>query len=85
MEDSGNSEEDDIGALAQSTASIGSAASAGNRQMWRWRRKVRLDLEHIDPGRLRKMALALAIYGMVVMTVCLVMNIFFTVARKTSV
>ena len=75
--------EDSAGAaLAQSTGSIRSAASgAGNRNIWRWRKKWRWDLEHLDHGLVRKLALSLAIYGIVVMTVCLVMNIFFVVGH----
>ena len=45
------------------------------KRMWRW------DLEHLEHGLLRKMALGLAIYGMIVMIVCLGMNLFFTVAH----
>lgn len=45
------------------------------RKQWRW------DLEHIEHGLLRKMALCLAIYGICVMVVCLILNIFFTVAH----
>lgn len=45
------------------------------RRAWRW------DLEHIDQGILRKMALALAYYGVVVMVVCLIMNTWFSVTH----
>ncbi|UKZ56695.1 hypothetical protein TrVGV298_010536 [Trichoderma virens] len=83
MDGSDDSDVEDSGALAQSTHSIRSAASAASNRSGsalRWRRKWRWDLEHVDNGLLRKMALALAIYGMVVMVVCLVMNIFFITA-----
>ncbi|KAF3066094.1 Vacuolar amino acid transporter 5 [Trichoderma lentiforme] len=83
MDGSDDSDVEDTGALAQSTHSIRSAASAASGRSGnalRWRRKWRWDLEHVDNGLLRKMALALAIYGMVVMVVCLVMNIFFITA-----
>lgn len=84
MDGSDDSDAEDTGALAQSTHSIASAASAASsrsRSAWRSRRRWRWDLEHVDHSLLRKMALALAIYGMVVMTVCLTMNIFFAVAH----
>lgn len=58
---------------------VGSAASATLparlRRAWRW------DLEHVDHGLLRKMALALSYYGVVVMVVCLVMNTWFSVTH----
>lgn len=85
MDDSDDdSDTEDSGALAQSSHSIRSAASAASnrsRNAWRWRRKWRWDLEHVDHSLLRKMSLALAIYGMIVMAVCLTMNIFFAVAH----
>ncbi|KAM0461932.1 hypothetical protein ACHAO4_001122 [Trichoderma viride] len=84
MDGSDDSETEDTGALAQSTHSIASAASATSnrsRNAWRSRKRWRWDLEHVDHGLLRKMALALAIYGMIVMAVCLTMNIFFAVAH----
>lgn len=48
---------------------------------WRWRRKWRWDLEHLETGLLRKFALGLAIYGMVVMVVCLAMNLFLVTSE----
>lgn len=83
MGDSGSSDvEEAAGALAQSSASIQSGMSTtSNRQAWRWRKKWRWDLEHLEHGLLRKLALCLSIYGLVVMTVCLVMNIFITVSH----
>jgi amino acid permease len=84
IDGSDESDTEDTGALAQSTHSIASAASATSnrsRNAWRSRRRWRWDLEHVDHGVLRKMGLALAIYGMVVMAVCLTMNIFFAVAH----
>lgn len=57
--------------------SIASVVSVAARP-WQWRRKWRWDLEHLEHGLLRKMALCLAVYGMCVMVVCLMMNMFFT-------
>lgn len=82
IDDNSNSDVEDAAApLAQSTGSLGSnpETTGATGAAWRWRRKWRWDFEHIDHGVLRKLSLATAIYGMVVMTVCLVMNIFFTV------
>lgn len=45
------------------------------KRRWRW------DLEHVEHGLLRKLALSLAIYGVCVMVVCLILNMFFTVAH----
>lgn len=56
-------------------------SGASGRPHRRWRKKWRWDMEHIEHGLLRKMALALAIYGLCVMVVCLVLNTFFTVAH----
>lgn len=79
MEDDGSSDIEESVNLAQSTASLQSAASnASNRGTWRPRRKWRWDLEHIDHSVLRKMSLGLAVYGMLVMAVCLGLNIFFS-------
>ncbi|KAL2210110.1 hypothetical protein CC79DRAFT_1330503 [Sarocladium strictum] len=78
MVESGDEDVENSGPLAQSTGSLQSVASnASGRDTWRWRRKWRWDLEHLEHGLVRRMALALAIYGMVVMAVCLIMNIFF--------
>ncbi|KAH8879360.1 hypothetical protein GQ53DRAFT_756090 [Thozetella sp. PMI_491] len=70
-------------ALLDSTASLHSAAAGGvagptPRPVWRWRRKWRWDLEHIETGLLRRLSLCLAIYGFLVMAVCLFMNMFMT-------
>lgn len=82
IDESENSDAEDSGALAQSTGSIRSAASnTSPANTWRWRRKWRWDLEHLEHGLVRKMALALATYGVVVMVVCLVMNIFFVASH----
>ncbi len=62
--------------LVSSVASLASGTSVVSSR-WRWRRKWRWDMEHLSHGLLRRLALALAIYGMCVMVVCLVMNIFF--------
>ncbi|CAH0040083.1 unnamed protein product [Clonostachys solani] len=65
--------------VAGSTASLLSATETGTTvtNNWRWRRKWRWDLEHIEQGLLRKLSLSLAVYGIIVMTVCLILNIFF--------
>ena len=75
--DSGNSDIEDSAPLAESSASGGERGATS----WRWRRRWRWDLEHMDHGLMRKLALSLSIYGIVVMIVCLFMNIFFTVAH----
>ncbi|KAK6208100.1 hypothetical protein LQW54_007147 [Pestalotiopsis sp. IQ-011] len=78
-------ESDDEGAaeaMARSVGSVRSAASGrSNRSSWRWRRKWRWDLEHINPVHLRRASMALAIYGFCVMTTCLVLNMFVSVAH----
>lgn len=81
IDDGGASDVEDSAALAQSSASLHSVGSqaSGTSTPWRWRRKWRWDLEHLDHGLLRKLSLAIAIYGMIVMAVCLITNIFFTV------
>jgi amino acid permease len=57
--------------LLGSVASIRSVVSGtGRRRKWRW------DLEHLETGLLRKLALCLSIYGVVVMVVCLSLNLF---------
>jgi amino acid permease len=82
MDESEGSDVENSAALAQSTSSVRSAASnASGRHHWRWRRKWRWDLEHLDDSLVRRLALCLAVYGIVVMTVCLVMNIFFVVGH----
>lgn len=60
-----------------SLRSTGSAVSGrtGRRKFWR---KWRWDMEHLETGLLRKMALGLAAYGVCVMVICLGMNIFFS-------
>ncbi|KAI1460198.1 transmembrane amino acid transporter protein-domain-containing protein [Annulohypoxylon moriforme] len=82
-----NSEDEDEGVddglLGRSVESIRSAASGSSikntKSPWRWRRKWRWDMEHIDHEFLRGAALALAIYGLCVMAVCLAMNLVGTV------
>lgn len=66
-----------------SVASLQSVmSSASTRPLFRsLGRRFRLDLEHIDHDLLRTLALALAMYGVCVMAVCLVMNTFFIVAH----
>lgn len=83
IDDNGDSDVEDSGALAQSTGSLRSQASGSGApaSQWRWKKKWRWDLEHIDHGLLRKISLATAIYGVVVMAVCLIMNIFFAASH----
>lgn len=83
MDDNGDTDVEDSGALAQSTGSLRSQASGAgaSSSQWRWKKKWRWDLEHIDHGLLRKVSLATAIYGIVVMSVCLIMNIFFAASH----
>ncbi|KAK0725897.1 putative transporter protein [Lasiosphaeris hirsuta] len=78
-----NSDDDEVepstSGMLDSIASLHSVASVVNSvtsHSLRWRRKWRWDLEHLEHGLLRKMALALAVYGGCVMVVCLLMNIF---------
>ncbi|KAG6020078.1 hypothetical protein E4U40_006421 [Claviceps sp. LM458 group G5] len=71
MEDSGASDSDTEDA----------ESAAGLQRPWRWRRKWRWDLERLDHGLVRRLALALSVYGMVVMVVCLMMNIFFAASH----
>lgn len=69
--------------MVDSVASIHSIASgAGGLSRWRWRRKWRWDMEHIETVLLRKLALLLSIYGFCVMTVCLSMNAFLSHPKK---
>jgi amino acid permease len=65
-----------------SSARSGTSAASSPKGPWRWRRKWRWDLEHLEPKLLRRMSLGLAIYGMVVMTVCLIMNTVFAVSHQ---
>lgn len=83
IDDVGGSDVEDSGALAQSTASLRSVGSESSihATTWQWRRKWRWDMEHLDQGLLRKLSLATAIYGIVVMSVCLIMNVFFAVGH----
>jgi hypothetical protein len=77
VEDSSSTDVEDAAGLATSTASLGSTGSAAVGTPWSWRRKWRWDLEHLEHGLLRKLALALAYYGIGVFVVCLLMNIVF--------
>ncbi|KAI1853881.1 hypothetical protein JX265_012566 [Neoarthrinium moseri] len=72
--------------LAASVGSVRSAASGrsarnSNRGAWRWRRRWRWDLEHINPAYLRRASLGLAVYGFCVMGMCLVLNMFVSVSH----
>ncbi|ROW16451.1 hypothetical protein VPNG_02750 [Cytospora leucostoma] len=85
--DANDSDDTDVGnepassGLLESAGSVRSGSSGGYggwsllRKRWRW------DLEHLEHGLLRKLALGLAIYGICVMVVCLILNSFFTVAH----
>lgn len=85
--DANDSDETDIGfepsgsGILEAAGSIRSGISASHGGWWRMRRRWRWDLEHVEHGLLRKMALGLAIYGLCVMVVCLILNSFFTVAH----
>jgi amino acid permease len=83
IDDNGTSDVEDSAPLVRSTASLGSNpdAASSSSTTWRWRRKLRLDFGQLDHGLLRKLSLATAVYGIVVMTVCLVMNIFITASH----
>lgn len=82
IDDNINSDTEDTSVLAQSTGSLGSNPEAtGNSVLWRARRKLRWNFEHLDHGLLRKLSLAIAIYGIVVMVVCLTLNIFVTASH----
>jgi hypothetical protein len=74
--DSTSSDSEDLPTAAANIGSILSAVSgaASESRSMRWRRKWRWDFEHLDHGLLRRLALALAIYGFGVMVVCLSMN-----------
>lgn len=65
--------------MLDSVASLRSNTSAagGRSRLARWRKKWRWDLEHLETGLLRKMALGLSVYGVCVMVVCLTMNAVF--------
>ena len=85
MKEDDDAEEPDTSDVEESAPLTGSTHSvqsnisqSSTRQTWRWRKKWRWDLEHLEPSLVRKFGLALAIYGFVVMAVCLTMNIFFT-------
>lgn len=85
--DASDSDETDVGfdpsgsGVLEATGSIRSGTSASRGGWWQMRRRWRWDLEHLEHGLLRKMALGLAIYGLCVMVVCLILNSFFTVAH----
>ncbi|KAK6829482.1 AVT6-involved in amino acid efflux from the vacuole [Apiospora arundinis] len=76
-------ESDEENVLSQSTGSLhgGPGGSKASQMLWQWRRKFRWDMEHINPVHLRRAALALAIYGFIVMGTCLVLNMFVSVAH----
>ncbi|KKA27580.1 hypothetical protein TD95_001429 [Thielaviopsis punctulata] len=62
-------EDDDYG--------YGDVEGAGvGQRLAMWRRRFRIDLDHVDAGVLRKMALGFTCYGVLVMVVSLSMNIF---------
>ncbi|KAG5926772.1 hypothetical protein E4U42_002966 [Claviceps africana] len=78
MQDSSVSDVEDAAPLAGLSSNAGPSAA---QSPWRWRRKWRWDLEHLDHGLVRRLALALSVYGVVVMVVCLFMNIFFAASH----
>ncbi|KAG5931711.1 hypothetical protein E4U53_001648 [Claviceps sorghi] len=78
MEDSGVSDIEDAAPLARLSPN---ASPSAVQSPWRWRRKWRWDLEHLDHGLVRRLALALSVYGVVVMVVCLIMNVFFAASH----
>ncbi|CAI4211154.1 unnamed protein product [Parascedosporium putredinis] len=80
--DSTDSDHGDDTVMATSVTSLRSMVSTASASLslrrwrsWRW------DLEHLDHGLLRKLALALSGYGVMVMVVCLVMNTWFSVTH----
>lgn len=84
------SEEDPLepsaASLVESVGGLQSGVSGVlGRPRWRWMRRWRWDLEHLETGLLRKLALCLSIYGLVVMTVCLTMNLFVNTAAAHEV
>lgn len=76
----GDSDVEDAAGMTTSIQSLGSAASAVIDPR-KWRKKWRWDLEHLEHDVLRKGALALSIYGLCVMVICLVMNVIFHVSH----
>lgn len=80
-DDSDTDEEPSSSGVLGPAVSVRSGGSGGHGGWWRMRRRWRWDLEHIEHGLLRQMALCLAIYGICVMVVCLILNSFFTVAH----
>lgn len=60
---------DSIASLRSNAGSVGSRLARKLKRKWRW------DLEHLETGLLRKMALGLSVYGVLVMVVCLGMNV----------
>lgn len=67
--------------LRESVASLGSTVGSPPRPRWRWRRRWRWDLEHLETGLLRRLALCLAVYGFCVMATCLIVNTFFVTSE----
>lgn len=80
-DDSDTDEEPSSSGVLGPAVSVRSGGSGAHGGWWRMRRRWRWDLEHIEHGLLRQMALCLAIYGICVMVVCLILNSFFTVAH----
>jgi amino acid permease len=68
-----------LGSVASLRSNASGAAGGGGSaaRRWRWVRKWRWDLEHLETGLLRKLSLCLTVYGVCVMVVCLGMNTFF--------
>jgi amino acid permease len=85
-----DSEEDGLepagASLVDSVISVQSGVSGVlPRPHWKWRRRWRWDLEHLETGLLRKLALCLSIYGICIMLVCLTMNLFVNAAEAHEV
>ncbi|CAK7222486.1 hypothetical protein SEUCBS140593_004915 [Sporothrix eucalyptigena] len=72
-----NADEASLLSSVPSLAAGSRRAAGAKRRRWRWR----WDLEHLEQGLLRKLALCLAVYGICVMIVCLTMNLFFVTAH----
>lgn len=67
--------------ILEGAGGIRSGGSGSHNGLLRMIRRWRWDMEHIEHGLLRRLALCLAIYGFCVMIVCLILNTFFTVAH----
>ncbi|KAG7291374.1 hypothetical protein NEMBOFW57_001391 [Staphylotrichum longicolle] len=66
-----------LGSVASLRSNASGVTGGSSSRRWRWVRKWRWDLEHLETGLLRKLSLCLTVYGVCVMVVCLGMNTFF--------